>query len=54
MKEQYQSNVEAFIKASQRNSNNMQLACILAAFRTTQMQVEFIRMQAGYYEDGRF
>ncbi len=30
MKEQYQRNVEAFVKATKHNLNHMHLACILA------------------------
>ncbi len=54
MQEQYRRDVEAFVKVTQRNLSNMQLACILATFRAMQMEAEFIKMQVGYYEDGRF
>jgi hypothetical protein len=42
------------MKVAKWNLNHMHLACILATFQATQMEVEFIRMQAEYHEDGRF
>jgi hypothetical protein len=54
MKKIYQINVKAFVKATKQNSNHMHLACILVASWTPQMEVELVKMQAEYYEDGRF
>ncbi len=54
MKEQYQINVEAFVEVTKQNSNHTHLACILVASQATQMEVELVRTQAEYCEDGRF
>jgi len=54
MKEQYQRDVEVFVKVTKWNSNHMHLACILIASRTMQMEAKLVRMQAKYHEDERF
>jgi hypothetical protein len=54
MKEQYQKDVETFMKTTKQNLNHMHLACILVAFQTMQMEAKLVRLQAKYCEDGRF
>ncbi len=54
MKEQYQRDVEVFMKVTKHNLNHMHLACILTASRAMQMEAKLVKMQIQYYEDERF
>jgi hypothetical protein len=54
MKEQYQKDVETFVKVTKRNLNHMHFAYILATSQATQMEAKLVKMQAKYCGDGRF